>query len=172
MAVVASGPVSLPIYLLRRMISLSPTFQALVGASTAAQALGHIYCKDVEGTERRPCVVLWPDGGSFDLIAGGMQNQLRGRGQLWMWLAMDTHEDDFNDNTAAMFRFGNLHGNIGQEIADLSAADQTADTAVPGSHLQITTMTDEGIAETDETEWEAGIGRYWAGVWRINWGDS
>ena len=171
MAVTPTGPVSLPIYLLRRMVSLCPTFQTLVGASTAAQAREHIYVKDVEGTERRPCAVISPMGGSYSLIAGGDQNNLRARGTLFLWIAADANEDDANNNVDGFYRFGNIHGGIGSELAGLAGQDQTADTTVTGSHLAITAMRDEGMAESDPELWDS-IGRYFAGVWTIEWGDE
>ncbi len=171
MAVTPAGSVALPIYLVRRMLALCATFQTLVGATTAAQAREHIFMKDTEGTERRPCAVITSQGTSFRLLAGGGQNQLRSSGTVFLWLAADSDPDDENNNVDGCLRFANIHGKIGDELAALSNVDQTADTTVPNSHLSITSMTDIAPNETPPELWDS-YGRFWWSAWIIEWGDE
>lgn len=166
-----TGPVSLPVYLVRRMLALSPTFQTFTGAANATEALDHIFCRDADGTETRPCAVISSESTQFSLRYGGDQNYLLPRGTVFVWLALDTLEDHYEDNVNAMLRFGNFHGGVGQDVADLSGADQTADATVPQSHLNIREMRDVPPIEIHQDYWDS-IGRFWWSGWVIEWGDE
>lgn len=161
----------MPIYLLRRMVSLSSTFQTLVGATTAAQAIEHIYCKDTDGTERRPCAVIMHGRTGYSLTAGGMQNQLRPSGSVYLWLFVDRDEDDIDNNADGILRFGNVAGGVTDDVVNLAGVDQTTDTTVTGSHLQITSVSSVDIGET-HPELRDSMGWFWWAEIVFEWGDS
>lgn len=169
--VVPAGPVSLPIYLLRRMVAKSATFRAAVGASTTAEALEHIYVKEVDDTERRPCAVICTEGTRYQVIAGGSQVQLRADGEVFLYLTMDTPEAYFDDPTNAFLHFANFFGGVIDDVAALSGADQTEDSTFPDSDLSITGIRDLPCMECPREMW-ASLGRYWLGAWVISWGDG
>lgn len=159
----------MPLYLLRRMGSLSATFQAVTESASAAEALTHIFLKEAEGTEPRPCMVISTDGGRFHQIAGGDQNQLRPSGVLFVWLGLDVPVDLSQSDAALMM--ANFHGGVGDDIAALSGVDQTADSVVPDSHLAITSMHDIPPSEAPRQFWNPGTRLMWS-AWLVQWGDG
>lgn len=171
MSVTPSGCVSMPLYLLRRMVSVSSTFQTAVGVATSTLALDHIYLHEALSPSARPCAVINELGTSFQLIAGGGQNQLRPRGDLFLWLARDTPANYYDDPDNALLDYMNFAGGVIDDIVNISGADQTADSSVPESQLAITAVSLEDASETPREVWK-GPGRFWWSAWRITWGDS
>lgn len=169
MPVTPSGSCATPLYLLRRMVALSATFQAATGAANAAEALTHVFLKEAEGTELRPCAVISTDGGAWHSVAGGQQNQLRSSGVLFMWLGLDVEVDLSLDD--AVLTHANFHGGVADDIAALAGQDQTADAVVPGSHLLITGMHDIPPSEAPKEYWTPGKRLMWS-AWLIRWGDG
>jgi hypothetical protein len=170
-AVTPVGPLALPPYLLRRMVALSPTFQAGCELTDFDKALARTFWKDAEGNEPRPCATVNHTDQSYRLIAGGGQNYLRPRGGLMLWVGQDILEEHYDDNNASMLRFSNFFGGIIEDVINLSGADQTADTLVPDSHLAITGSTSLMMSINPEEEW-ATIGRFWWGGVVFEWGDG
>lgn len=169
MPITPNGSCATPLYLLRRMGSLSATFQAAIGGNTAALALTRIFLKEADGKEPRPCMVISTDGGAWQQVAGGSQNQLRPSGVLFVWLAMDL--DIGLSPSDAMLEYANFHGGVGDDLAALSGQDQTADSTVPESHLAITRMHDIPPSEAPKEFWPAGKRFMWS-AWIIQWGDG
>lgn len=171
MSVTPSGSVAVPIYLLRRMVSLSTTFQTATGAASATLALNHIYLHEATGDETRPCAVVNGDDTSYELSAGGDQNQLRAKGSLFLWLAQDTLSEHYEDNASAVLRFANYAGGVADDVIAIAGQDQTADATITGSHLSITGMQMLAMSEIPREMWPE-VGRFWWCAWQVTWGDE
>lgn len=169
--VTPTGPIALPPYLLRRMVALSPTFQTGCETADFYDALARTFWKDADGSEQRPCATINHDSLSYRLIAGGMQNQLRAQGALFLWIGQDVLEEHFHDDNASMLRFTKFFGDVVDEVVALSGQDQTADTLVPNSHLAITGAHGLVISLNPQEEW-ATVGKFWWGGCVIEWGDG
>lgn len=160
---------ALPMYMLRRMVAASATFQAAVGAANATEADAHIRYKDADENVSRPCATIFSEDHSFGLIAGGSQNFLRPNGTVFLWLAMDCVAGDSDDEST--IKFANFFGGVADDIAALSGADQTADSAVPDSHLPIREMHNIGPHMTPREMWN-DVGKFMWGAWIVTWGDA
>jgi len=169
MAETPSGAFALPQYLLRRMVAMSPTFQAAVGASTWGEALEKVFLKDAEGDEALPVACVFTQDQSWALQYGGSQNHLRPKGQLFLYLAQDVREQDYDDVNAAAIRFGNFLKTV-DEVAGMSGQDQTSDTTFPDSHLSILNISLIATAETPRDMWPE-YRFYWA-AYAVDWGDG
>jgi len=169
--VTPSGPVAVPIYLLRRMVAKSPTFRAMVGQPTTVGALPFVHVKEVDDQETRPCAVICTEGTRYTVIAGGAQIHLRPQGEVFLYLALDTLAEHFEDPSNAFMRFANFYGGVMEDIAGMSGADQTEDTTFPDSDLAITGIRDLPVMETPQALWES-VGRYWLGAMVVSWGDQ
>lgn len=166
-----TGPVSLPPYKLRRMVALSPTFQAACTTANYATAWRNTYFKEAAGTELRPCAVVNHEDLSYRLIAGGSQNHLRAQGTMFLWLARNVAPADLNDPAEALNHFADFFGAVMDEVAALAGVDQTADATVPDSHLTITGIQGLLIAMNDQSEW-ATLGQFCWGAAAVSWGDG
>lgn len=173
MQVIPSGSVAVPLYQLRRMTALSPTFQRFTKSQTWRHALTRLKFKEVEGNEQRPIGVINTESTMFTKIAGGAQAVILPQGSLFLWLALDTPDEFKEDTDGEYLNYCNFHGLIGDEIAALSGADQEEDSDFPDSHLIIKDMHDVPPTVSPKEFWTiAGIGRYMWSAWIVEWGDE
>lgn len=165
------GPAAEPPYLLRRMTALSPTFQQFSKSLSTADALRHVFFKEVEGDEPKPCGVVNSESTVFTKIAGGDQAVMVPKGALFLWLALDTPVEYYEDPTSEYLNYLNFHGGIGQDIANLSGLDQTEDTLFPDSHLLINEMHEMAPSLNPKELWPS-MGRFYWSAWIVNWGSE
>lgn len=169
-----TGPLSLSAYKLRRMLGLSATWIAELATIAEADPLARIHYFTqglIEDTLPRPAAVVTGDDLQWALQFGGAQNWLRPSGGVTLWMGQDVLPAHYNDQPSALIRFSNLFGMCLQDIVDLAAADQTADSDVPDSHLTIVNVNVIGVSENPEEQWPT-VGRFMWGAVTFQWGDS
>jgi hypothetical protein len=172
MPVTPSGSFAVPQYLLRRMIAMSPTFQAARGVDNWTDALAGVKLKDVDPTlTNRPLVCVFTESLHWRLIAGGAQNVLRPDGTLFMWVVQDVDPADYEDTETAAIKFGNFLELI-DDVAALAGADQTLDSSFPDSHLPINSISLIAQNESARELWKTECGRFYWAAFAVQWGDE
>jgi hypothetical protein len=162
------GPIYLAAVKLRRMLSLSPTFQAAIGAADAPTALLRTAFKELSGTEPRPYgVVSSGEKLIYKQIAAGNQVVLQAQGSLFLYLARDVDPQDYDDDVQAELQAISFFGQVIDDIALLSAADDP-DSADGTSHLSITNISLTNFGGNPEETW-ASLGRYLAAGFDVDW---
>lgn len=167
MPVTPTGPLSEPLEYLRASLAASATFQTLVGAANATEALDAIYYHapppPADGSEYtpeylsafRPCaVVSYPESGigesSHVATGSGFGFTRSGRVIVQLWGNATLDEDGKYDPSTDALTWGNAVGGI---ISDIEAVAGVA------GYLAIETMTVDVIF-TNATDTEDGEGRF------------
>ena len=118
---------------LRRMLSLSNTFQGETGG-TAALSAQHVYFGSVPDLQNqttcpRPLAVIGFEDGIFTVIAGGDQTHLRQRGMLRYWIVRNSDSDDVSQ---AELNAMDFFSNTLTDIAALAGAEEQGRLPRPG----------------------------------------
>ncbi|MBK8916467.1 MAG: hypothetical protein IPM64_18020 [Phycisphaerales bacterium] len=173
MSVSATNVAAIAAEKLRQMVAASATFQTATGTSTRTAALTRVHARNVLGTPNRPvAIVSMGDSLHFRLIGGGAQNYLRPSGSLFLFLAIDTPPEHFQDQVSAEWHAWNFLSGVLEDVADLSAADDTSSPFTPAeSHLSITDIEVVNWGGTREEDWES-LGRFYHAAVRVQWGDG
>ena len=163
------GPTYWAAVKLRRMLSLSATFQAAVGfTGDAASTLQRIGFKQLAGTEPRPYgIISSGEKLQYKQIAGGNQIVLNSSGSLFLYLAQDIDPENFDDDVAAEMNAVSFFGQVIDEIAALSAVDDTG-SADGTSHLSIVSITMSTFAGNAEDTWKS-MGRFLFAGFDVEW---
>lgn len=124
MPVTPSASLSLSIDAARALIAATPTFQALVGADDATEALEFIYVGGIpKGTAAPVAMVDVGDDFNFAISAGGAANYFRDGGGIAFYLEADIAEANRDGYTDAAYDFYNTVGGI---VNDFDALAGTA----------------------------------------------
>jgi hypothetical protein len=178
MPVTPVGSLSLPAAKLRRMVSLSASFQSEISTvhgvpATPAGVLPWIFMRRVVSTTPRPyaCITIG-DQHRYSLVAGGDQNYLRAAGGLYLFLAIPTNPLYFTDPVQAELDACNWFGEVVDEIVEIAAQDDTSSSDGTG-HLAIVRvdLIIPTLGENPEEEWQ-DVGRFFSGLWSLHWGDD
>ena len=163
---------------LRRMVSLSATFQSARGVDggtdeeNAAAALEFVFLKSLVGNQpSRPFAVV-SMGESFDwaVVSGGDANHLRPSGSLFLFLTVDTDPQFLEDRVSAEWTAWDFFSGVIEDIAVLANADDPG-SEFEESHLSIVGISLVGWGENDRDEWKSQGRFYEAGI-LIRWGDE
>lgn len=171
MPVIPTAANALAIYKLRRMIGKSAAWQNQSGFANAEQARKAVRIKDFDFEDNRPNACISETDFGWQTIAGGGQLFLRPSGSLFLYLAVDTPKQYAHDEQESFLFVSDFFGNVIEDIADVSELDQTTDTDVSDSELNIHTITLIGIEETPRENWNA-VGRFWHTGYQLEWGTS
>lgn len=117
------GFLSVPVDMLRTIISECATFQAWTGnPGNAASAISYIFPFGVADpdTESVQCVVTYTDGTRFWKVGGGEGNVYNVQGNLRAYFTAPIDGSLIDTESAAAYDFANRMGNIMEEIQDLS----------------------------------------------------
>lgn len=156
---------------LRRMVSLSATFQSATGTLTDTDAAAFVLEKLAGAQTVRPyAVVSFDEHYGHKLIAGGVQNQLRPFGSLLLYLTRDTDVNYYDDAISAGNTAMNFFGGVLDDVVALAAADDPG-SADGTSHLAVTNTEMIDFNETAPETWNS-LGRWFYGVFRVDWGDG
>lgn len=174
MPAVATSVKSIALVKLRRMVSLSGTFQAALGltgtsAEKAAKALDHIFLKSAIGDDvTRPYAVVsageqfqWRSIASFSLWPSG---------SIGLYLTVDSNSAYQGDQASRDLDAFNFISGVEEDVADLADADDTG-SAFGESHLNIRNMSIIGWGENPREEWETDGQFYEAGI-TVEWGNE
>ena len=86
MTVTAVSPVAISGDKLRRMVSLSPTFQAAVGVDNPTDALDSIYIEGADENATRPFASILPGTqGRYRVVSSGSRNFMMPGGSLLVY---------------------------------------------------------------------------------------
>lgn len=165
------GAFALPSLKLRRMVSLCDTFKNAYGST--ALALERIYTSKGDPCTPdtpRPFALVSMVSCGADFLAGGIQNELRTRGMLELQIQVGVPDEYLNDADEAEVYATNFLGQIHDELVALSGADDTG-SADGTSHLAITSLECVEAFEIPRELW-VQYGRFWLGIWRVEWGDG
>lgn len=167
-----SGSLCVPAHKLRRMVELSPAWQdAIRETDRPPDAPNRVWLRDVIGTVARPFAVV-SVGAVHQLLLqfGGGRNYLRPNGQLFLFMTVDTSPLFYEDRVAAEFEAASLFGRVVDDVAELSAADDTESEDMT-SHLAITSIELQQFGEVPEENWQS-LGRWFFCGYTVNWGDG
>jgi hypothetical protein len=171
MPVTAEGVVAIAAEKLRQMVAASTKFQTYTGTTTRTDALTRVHMRNVLGEPNRPmAIVSMGDTFHFRLIGGGAQNYLRPDGSLFLFLAIDTPPELFNDQVQAEWHAWNFIAGVLFDVAELSAADDTL-SPFGESHLSVVDMDVVNWGSTREEDWPT-LGRFYHAAARVSWGDG
>ncbi|QDU82676.1 hypothetical protein Pla110_44370 [Polystyrenella longa] len=162
-----TGPFAIAVAKLRRMLSLSTTFQLARGVVNEQDALSFIHTRDYRMNPERPLGIVHP-GSTFGYqkVSGGAQYQLQPHGVVELYLSIDVPAEYQNDEIQADLFAADYFSNIITDIAALSAAeDPESDT----SHLDITNADLSFYACTDKEDWPT-IGQFYFAYILFQWG--
>lgn len=156
---------------LKRMFSLSTTFQFEAGGSPAV-AESHIYFGTVPDLQNqsaypRPLIVLGFEDGIFHLIGGGDQNQLRQGGLLRYWIIRNTA---IADPSAAELDAIEFFSNVLTQVSEMSNADDTG-SPFGESHLSIVRIDNDDFGLCPEDLWTT-LGKFYGISGVVIWGDE
>lgn len=163
------------LYRLERLVASSAAFRALVGAGSVDAAKAKIEFKEADGDEQRPyaCVSLLQPA-QYNLSQGGDQNFLRPSGEVWLYLAADPPAQVLaasQPKKAELMWAAKTFGLIMDQMAAASNQDQTFDTDVTESQLDVVNLSMLDFCCTPEEYWPT-FGRFWWCVISARWGDQ
>jgi len=163
-----TGSFAAPLSKLRRMVSLSKTFQDATGTTNAVDAEKRVFLKDVsQGQQPRPYCMLQPgDNHGAGLLSGGAQNFLVPRGTSMLYLTLDPNPLYQADPMSEELEACNFFGSVHDDVICMSGAD---DPGRAESHLGITRTQLVAFAQVPEDLWQT-LGRFYFATYAVDWG--
>lgn len=167
-----AGSFAVPAQKLKKMVGLSPTWRRFGAAvQRAPEAPDGIWLKSVPDEQPRPIAGISPGAQhNYKLIGGGSGNVLRPDGSLFLYLAIDTPVEFYDDPVQAEFFAASVFGQVIDEVA-LLAGDDDPQTEDGTGHLAITDIQMILFGESPEESWQS-LGRFYMATYHIAWGDG
>ncbi len=160
------------IYLLRRMVAASATFQSATGTGNQAQALNHVRVKDTaDAIDQRPNAVVSRQRFHWHQVEGGAQNWMLPSGSLYLYLTIDVPRQHLDDAANEVYAVENFCGGVIDDIVAIAGKDQTTDSVLPDSELAIERIEELVTSENNPEYWESE-GRFWFAAYMIQWGNG
>ncbi len=154
---------------LRRMVSLSSTFQTELGVGSAAAALPFIFTQDKFRGKARPLAVVFIESDfQATKVADGAANFLLPKGGVQLYLARDTPTQFWDDEIQGEIDAEDYMSNVHFDIMQLAGADDLGSADAFG-HLNINGSTRELFTETDQKVWNSE-GHFYYAVYKFEVG--
>jgi hypothetical protein len=163
---VPDEPDSLAMHKLRRMVALSEKLRTRSGLGYQDLWERGFY-KDCSATQTVPLFVIDLNSGDDAIIAGGAQNYLISKGNLFLLIQVGAKPGLSRDNDRRLEAV-NLFSGIRRDLAELAAADDIGSEDGTSS-VDIRTVTLLGVEETPFEEVGTQVLRY-TGVFTVAWG--
>lgn len=160
-----------PVAKLRKMVGLSPAWQAAVGLTgDPAAAIARVAFGNEKADTPRPHAVVSSTGlCAWSRISGGLENSLRPRGVLDLYLAREMAspnadpEEELIEREAALAWFMEV-------MADVALLSGQDDADEEQSHLSLVELR-MGPLQRSLLEAVRSAGRYWHVVIEVEYGD-
>jgi hypothetical protein len=160
-----------PVAKLRKMVGLSPAWQAAVGLTgEPTDAIARVAFANELAANPRPHAVVSSTGMcAWSRISGGLENSLRPRGVLDLYLSrdiptgVDTAAEELADREDALAWFMEV-------MADVALLSGQDDPDEAESHLSLVELR-MGAVQQSLRETQRSAGRYWHTVIEVEYGD-